>query len=352
MRNRRPPSAGVIYRKKRPERVRPRSLWLHVGIILLITAAAVAASGLLLWALLGRPEFGPPREVPTSAPSVNPKGASLSASERLEAAKVVLAAVGGLGAIVALTVTYRRQRDAEIAEYREDTRVFSDRFARAVELLGHTEYSVRCGGVAALAQLADEWEGGRQTCIDTLCAYLRMPYEPDASSPQYSPGNREVRRIIIREIRNHLRDHWSGQSWRGYRFSFERAVFDCGDLSGAVFRGGNVTFHRAQFVGGWFEFDRVRFLGAGTYFSKAEFSGARVTFHEAEFGDSHVTFEGAKFYQGSIEFDCAHFDSVAQVTFLGATLGAADLSFAGAQRTPGASVEWGPLASQVPLRLR
>ncbi|MCW2916132.1 MAG: hypothetical protein JWN52_4200 [Actinomycetia bacterium] len=31
----------------------------------------------------------------------------------------------------------------------------------------------------AMAGLADDWEQGRQTCVNVLCAYLRLPYAPD-----------------------------------------------------------------------------------------------------------------------------------------------------------------------------
>ena len=39
-----------------------------------------------------------------------------------------------------------------------------------------------CAGIHAMAGLADDWEENRQTCIDVICAYLRMPYasEPPA----------------------------------------------------------------------------------------------------------------------------------------------------------------------------
>ena len=30
-----------------------------------------------------------------------------------------------------------------------------------------------------MAGLADDWPENRQTCVDVLCGYLRMPYEPD-----------------------------------------------------------------------------------------------------------------------------------------------------------------------------
>ena len=30
-----------------------------------------------------------------------------------------------------------------------------------------------------MAGLADDWPDHRQMCVDVLCAYLRMPYEPE-----------------------------------------------------------------------------------------------------------------------------------------------------------------------------
>ena len=30
-----------------------------------------------------------------------------------------------------------------------------------------------------MAGLADDWGQNRQTCVEVLCGYLRMPYEPD-----------------------------------------------------------------------------------------------------------------------------------------------------------------------------
>jgi hypothetical protein len=34
-----------------------------------------------------------------------------------------------------------------------------------------------------MAGLAHDWTEGRQTCIDVLCAYLRMPLHPAGRSP-------------------------------------------------------------------------------------------------------------------------------------------------------------------------
>ena len=77
--------------------------------------------------------------------------------------------------------------------------------------LGDDQAAVRLAGVHAMAGLADDWEENRQTCIDVLCAYLRMPYEPDPGDEAPSAdrlafrGFREVRHTVIRVIATHLR---------------------------------------------------------------------------------------------------------------------------------------------------
>ncbi len=45
--------------------------------------------------------------------------------------------------------------------------------------LGVVQLAVRLAGVHAMADLADDWKSNKQTCIDVLCANLRMPHEPD-----------------------------------------------------------------------------------------------------------------------------------------------------------------------------
>jgi hypothetical protein len=60
---------------------------------------------------------------------------------------------------------------------RENPKLYSDRFTAAVARLGDPSPAVRLGGVHALAGLADDAPTAqlRQTCIDVLCAYLRLP---------------------------------------------------------------------------------------------------------------------------------------------------------------------------------
>ncbi|WP_433295321.1 pentapeptide repeat-containing protein [Actinoplanes sp. CA-030573] len=334
-------SSGLVYREKRPSRVRPRSFILHIGVVLLLAAVTAGVAAVVVWLMLARPDLSrtPPRPAPSgAAPSgTAPTGATsagtLTVAERLDAVKIVLAVVGGIGAIVVLTAGYRKQRNEDVAAYWEETKAFSDRFAKAAEMLGNDECAVRIGAVAALAQLADEWPGGRQQCIDTLCGYLRLPYA--SSSPP--SGNAEVRRSIIREIRNHLRDEWSGVSWRGHRFRFAGAYFDSGELTGAVFEGGNVSFHGATFANDWFLFHRVEFRRTNLSFAEAEFK-TKVTFTKAVFENSTVSFKDAKF-EG-------------EIAFTDAEVRGARLDFGGASRDPAAVIDWGPLAPYVPVALQ
>jgi len=96
-----------------------------------------------------------------------------------------------------------KQLDRTLAEQR--TRTLNERFATAANQLGSDKPSaVRLAGVYAMAGLADDWQANRQTCVDVLCAYLRMPYEPDPGKEASVPdklayrSSREVRHTVIR----------------------------------------------------------------------------------------------------------------------------------------------------------
>ena len=105
----------------------------------------------------------------------------------------------------------REQLDRTLAEQR--TRTLNERFATAAgQLGGDKPPAVRLAGVYAMAGLADDWPENRQTCVDVLCGYLRLPYDPDpgedavpAERAAYR-ASREVRHTVIRVITAHLRD--------------------------------------------------------------------------------------------------------------------------------------------------
>jgi len=209
--------------------------------------------------------------------------------------QIVLTVIAGLGAAVALVVAYRRQRDLELAR-------FDERFAAAAAQLGAGTAAERLAGVYAMAALADTWEIHRQQCIDVLCGYLRLPYDPtnallttvvsehtwpigtatgkETRTYEQLPNDRQVRLTIISTITHHLRDPADGGapiSWQGHDLDFTGATFDGGDFGGATFSGGEVSFNSATFSGGEVNFFRATFSGGTVGFRLATFSGGTVT---------------------------------------------------------------------------
>ena len=208
----------------------------------------------------------------------------------------------------------RKQLDRTLAEQR--TRTLNERFATAAEQLGSDKPAVRLAGVYAMAGLADDWEENRQTCVDVLCAYLRMPYEPDPGqdAPEAQrlafQAIREVRHTVIRVITAHLRED-AAVSWQGLNFDFTGVVFDGGDFSGAEFSGGMVDFNDAQFFGDRVTFSGAQFSGGTVIFSDAEFSGGMVIFSDAEFSGGTVDFNRAQFSGSVVDFNRAQFSGSA-----------------------------------------
>jgi len=115
--------------------------------------------------------------------SVAPKTASA-----LDEIRTTVTVAAFFGAVLAGIYAYRKQRLAEGDARRADAEQLASRYTSATEQLGHAKPAVRLGGVYAMARLADDWPEQRQTCIDVLCAYLRMPYEPDPDAQAYERG--------------------------------------------------------------------------------------------------------------------------------------------------------------------
>ncbi|THC44787.1 pentapeptide repeat-containing protein [Streptomyces sp. A1499] len=296
-------------------------LW-NVGLVLalafaaaLVVAAAVFFAG---WDLLGARGLRTQRR--------------LDSKTLFDLVKLSFGVVAGAGALVALVVAYRRQRVDEEGALREATRLHTERFTAAVTQLGSESAAVRLGGVHALAGLADDAPTAllRQTCIDVLCAYLRLPYTAKADLPPDDTDAmhaylalREVRHTIIRLIRDRtaVGPQKTHISWQGHDFDFTGVVFDGGDFSDAQFTGGTVSFDEAEFSAGM-----VKFTGA-------HFSGARVSFNGARFSDGYVSFYDAHFSGGTVSFTRAVFAGAgvlfAQAQLSGATVYFNDAQFSG-----------------------
>ena len=168
----------------------------------LAQAVALAALGMILVAVGVAYAFGYPWETGWSW-SAEP----VPWKDRLTYAA---ATVTALGALVALVVSYRKQRDTEEGR-------FAIGFADAAAQMGNDSAAVRIAGVYAMVALADRYERHQQQCIDTLCGYLRLPYAPrndrttkithatsqddgtsTSTEESHQPGGREVRFTIIR----------------------------------------------------------------------------------------------------------------------------------------------------------
>jgi uncharacterized protein YjbI with pentapeptide repeats len=276
-------------------------LW-HIGTALALGFAAavlgLAALAWLAWILLRRPKI--------------PHPGTLSLHDTVSVVQLVFASVAGAGALVALIVAYRRQKIAEADSTHDRTRVYNERFTTVAAQLGDDKPAVRLAGVHALAGLADDWKANRQTCIDVLCAYLRLPYEPypgdEAPGPELLAfqASREVRHTIIRVITAHLKDG-AAVSWQGLNFDFTGVVFDGGSFIKARFSGGTVDFSFAKFSGGTVDFSVAEFWGGTVDFTRATFSGGMVDFGGAEFSDGTVDFGFAKFSGGMVNFSFAEF---------------------------------------------
>ncbi|WP_420117487.1 pentapeptide repeat-containing protein [Micromonospora sp.] len=359
-------------------------LWSIRRSIALVIATAVLVVGALIAGALWYAGW----------PSLH-RASTVTAATLFDLLKLVFSVVAGVGGVAALVVAYRRQRVAEhankLAEFahglahaadlraeaaegrakietdRNGVRLFNERFTKASEQLGSDKAAVRLAGVYAMAGLADDWRDSRQTCIDVLCAYLRMPYTPpqDApsdASPMQPDGDasattsevartareeREVRHTVIRLIGRHLRlAEEDANSWCGFDYDFTGAVFDGGDLSGATFSVGRVSFSEATFGGGYMSFDRATFGGGGVSFGRAKFGGGGVSFDgakfsgggvyfgEAMFGGGDVSFGGAKFSGSGVDFDAATFGG-GTVSFEVASFGDGWVSFGGAMFSGG-----------------
>ena len=253
-------------------------------------------------------------------------------------AAVIAASVSLLTLIGTLAAQYlaRRATSRELgrtlAEQR--TRTLNERFATAADKLGSDKpAAVRLAGVYAMAGLADDWPENRQTCIDILCAYLRLPYEADPGVKALVEerlafqASREVRHTVIRIITAHLRDG-ALVPWRGRNFDFTGVVFDGGDFNDATFLG-KVYFTGAEFSSGMVSFIRTRFSG-DAYFTGARFSGGTVHFYRADFPvGANAYFNNTNFSGGEVYFKAAKFSGLVHIS--DAKFSGGEVNFGGAE---------------------
>jgi hypothetical protein len=94
---------------------------------------------------------------------------------RVDAIKTGLGIGAGTTGIFALLLAVRRQWHSESDATEKNV---TELYTKAADQLGSTEAPVRLAGLYALERLAHNNPGQRQSIVNVICAYLRMPYKP------------------------------------------------------------------------------------------------------------------------------------------------------------------------------
>lgn len=242
-----------------------------LGWVVVALVVGAGTSLLLLW-VFGWPSL--------------PRSTEFTATNTIELLKIVLAVVAGFGGVVLLSVNHRKQKVAEgdhrlalRQEEREKSKLLNERFAAAAEQLAHESEQVRLAGVYALAGLADDWDEGRQKCVELLISYLRLA----------RPGESEVVDTIFRTFRERLT---TGTPWCDLDYDFTGMKLVDMSFSHFTFRG-DVILDHVVFSGETTSFIGTRFEGS-LRCNGTEFTAAKTAFSIATF-TAGAMFFGARF---------------------------------------------------------
>jgi uncharacterized protein YjbI with pentapeptide repeats len=217
-------------------------------------------------------------------------------------------------------------------------------YSKAVEQLGHEKAPVRLGGFYALERLAQDNTEHRQTVVDVVCAYLRMPFSfdphvggtpPDSDDSQELQVRLAAQNLLIRHLQVPMtpsREKGIAYAqpskpprsyWKNMKLDLAGAQLIDVDFTLCVL--GDVSFARARFKGearfgrtrfeeradfGGSEFHGIADFGRALFDTEGSFENANFS-HEARFERAvfvfHGFFEEAKF-RGDALFNQAEFD--------------------------------------------
>lgn len=238
---------------------------------------------------------------------------------------------------VAETNRLHAERVADDAHVHAEAQRVTELYAKSVEQLGAEKAPVRLGGLYALERLAQGNPHQRQTVVNVLCAYLRMPFDPPGDLPAADVKQAvriehrdrvqelQVRMTAQRILTAHLRpgrdrDRPVYTFWPDTDLDLTDATllrFDLDDCRlrearfyTATFAGG-AGFNEATFTGDT-EFSGATFEGPA-WFGRATFDGPAhfeeaafrevAWFEEATFGEevwfSHATFATTAGFNGT-----------------------------------------------------
>lgn len=207
-----------------------------------------------------------------------PNPGSVPKGQLFNIVRSTVTAAGVFAGLFAVVYAYRKQRVDEAAGKRADEEALSQRYQDAATQLGSERPAIRLAGVYALARLADDWPEQRQVCIDVLCAYIRMPWDPSNTA---SREEAQVHKAIFAVMRQHLVPG-AHASWSTFQFDFTLARIDSVDLRDAIFANG-VSFQAVTFTG-------ICNLMEVAFQSPANFTGSSV--RQGVLNLRHITLTG------------------------------------------------------------
>lgn len=244
---------------------------------------------------------------------------------KIDSVKTALTVGAGAGGAIALFLGIRKQwlgeRTQLHSEFDATERRATELYTKAAEQLGHDKAAVRLAGLYALERVGQGNSGLRQTVMDVICAYLRMPVDPDETqnipdgstehvARMVKQQDRQVRLTAQRLITRHLtRPHSETVApdtfWTDMDVDLSGALLEFMTFENCELRRGNFTHARFSAPAA---FIRVTFKGEpwGTH-GPGGVGGA--TFDHVVFEQS-VTFEDVTF-EGDVSFFGVAFEGVA-----------------------------------------
>ncbi len=232
-------------------------------------------------------------------------------ARRLDAIRTAASLVIGAGGAAALLLAARRQRyvelDLEQREHDAAERRVTELYGKAADQLGSDKAPVRLAGVYALERLAQDHPRHRQTIVNLLCTYLRMPYQ----RPREPTPEQQVRAAVQEVFEVHLQPSDPSRFWPEIDLTLSGAALEYFWLRNcearnanfryttfheiAAFRDttftGRTDFHRCTFTG-TADLRRVAFGENKARFTDATFAGD-VTFGEEPTHPRRITLTGA-----------------------------------------------------------
>jgi len=250
------------------------------GAVATVIAALVAITGVIITVVVQRRSSK--ETIEQARRSAEFAGLSAAASDR--SSKAAEEAVG-----------VNRETAAGVAK-RTEADALAKRYQEAASQLGHDKAAVRLAGLYAMARLADDWPEQRQSCVDVLCAYLRMPTHHETTL--VAEGEKHVRMAIVRLIGDHL-DASRPINWCDCEFDFSYAELPVVVWSEPTFKK-RPEFSHARFAD-LVSISKPRFE-RGVGFSFGRFEGL-VQIHGARISGGDVTLYGADIKAGVLTTD-------------------------------------------------